>query len=101
LSLTCLILDSQPVGDVLHLNIAHIAVWVHHAPAPVARLMLVHGLGEHRFPCRNSIHNIQPLIIDDSGLFYPAHFIPDMIAANVEVVRFDLRGHGASHGERM
>ena len=32
---------------------------------------------------------------------YTGHFIPDVIAANVEVVRFDLRGHGASHGERM
>ena len=76
-------LKVQPGGNVQHLNIEHIAVWVHPAPSPVARVMLVHGLGEH------------------SGLFYTSSLIPDMIAANVEVVRFDLRGHGASHGERM
>lgn len=76
-------LKVKPDGNVRHFNIEQIAVWVHHTPSPaVARLMLVHGLGEH------------------SGV-YTDHFIPAMTAANVEVVRFDLRGHGASHGERM
>jgi hypothetical protein len=63
----------QPGGNVRHLNIDHIAVWVHPSPSPVARLLLVHGLGEH------------------SGV-YVSQFIRDMVASNVEVVRFDLRG---------
>ena len=40
-------LKVQPGGNVRHLNIDHLAVWVHPAPSPIARLVIVHGLGEH------------------------------------------------------
>ena len=84
----------QPGGNVRHLSIDHVAgsfsrafshtithvrspqlsssfsfcsaaVWVHPAPSPTARLLLLHGLGEHRFktspqPLSRAYSPVQP-----------------------------------------
>lgn len=62
-------------------QIGQIAVWLEPTPSPQARVLLVHGLGEHSERHRPTINHL--------------------VQHGIEVVRFDLRGHGRSQGARQ
>jgi acylglycerol lipase len=65
------------------MSLGHLAVW-RHTPSngsPKARVLLIHGICEH------------------SGRHLPT--VETLSAAGMEVVRFDLRGSGASGGRRQ
>ncbi len=61
--------------------IGTLRAWLHEAPAPRARVIIVHGLGEH------------------SGRHLGT--VDHLVAKGFEVVRFDLRGCGHSEGKRQ
>ncbi len=64
-------------------RVKHLAIWHHPAKSgePVARLLIVHGLGEHSARHMNTVNYLT--------------------AKGYEVVRFDLRGSGQSGGKRQ
>lgn len=62
-------------------NVGSLAVWKHSVELPKARLLLVHGLGEHSARHSNTIDFL--------------------VKSGFEVVRFDLRGAGESGGKRQ
>ena len=65
------------------INLGHLAVWNHPvvSGAPKARVLLIHGIGEHSGRHKNTCNTLT--------------------SNGYEVVRFDLRGAGRSGGRRQ
>lgn len=72
-------MSSPTAGVKTHLE--HLVTWFHAVENPRARVIIVHGVGEHSGRHLNTVRNLN--------------------AQGIEVTRFDLRGCGESGGERQ